>query len=151
MFDPGGVGEWSPPQSPVGGFRGKKEQRRFITSAGSGTLKVHQLRYPRFKALFHSKWRRTAFLRFAAPRLLQSRSDNSMIDRSAEYSMRLRDLINRPFSCLCHFDPHRERLFKFGDVGDHQDQIEIILDAVDRGNQMLPTTGVLGPKPLIDK
>ena len=24
MFDPGGVGEWSPPQSPCGGFRGKK-------------------------------------------------------------------------------------------------------------------------------
>jgi hypothetical protein len=31
MFDPGGVGEWSPPQSPFGGFRGKKT--RIITSA----------------------------------------------------------------------------------------------------------------------
>jgi hypothetical protein len=26
MFDPGGVGEWSPPQSPFGGFRGQKEK-----------------------------------------------------------------------------------------------------------------------------
>jgi len=26
MFDPGGVGEWSPPQSPFGGFRGKKRE-----------------------------------------------------------------------------------------------------------------------------
>jgi hypothetical protein len=30
MFDPGGVGEWSPPPSPFGGFRGKK---KIITSA----------------------------------------------------------------------------------------------------------------------
>ena len=26
MFDPGGVGEWSPPQSPFGGLRGKKRK-----------------------------------------------------------------------------------------------------------------------------
>jgi len=26
-------GEWSPPQSPFGGFRGKKKYKRFITSS----------------------------------------------------------------------------------------------------------------------
>jgi len=32
MFDPGGVGEWSPPQSPQwGDNRGEEKKKRFIT------------------------------------------------------------------------------------------------------------------------
>jgi len=34
MFVPGGVGEWSPPQSPFGGFRGRKENHNLFKRGG---------------------------------------------------------------------------------------------------------------------
>ena len=142
----------SAPTSPLGDLGGKKREKAFHHICGFRHIIGPSTDGNRVYVTFPQEMEEDLFfLRFAAPLLPWSSSDNLIIGRSAECSMRLRDLINRSFSCLCHFDPHRERLFEFGDVGNYQDQIEIILDAVDRCNQMLTTAGVLGPKTLIDK
>jgi hypothetical protein len=75
MFDPGGVGEWSPPQSPFGGVRGKKRKSSplqwsicsFIREGlkaqpvtGSKVKTQHAASLRRGQASpFHNKWRRT--------------------------------------------------------------------------------------------
>ena len=52
MLDPGGVGEWSPPQSPFGGFRGKNIRIVHNASDDIGAESCYNFSSPPFAPLW---------------------------------------------------------------------------------------------------